>query len=381
MASEQLPGQQSLSMESVGMAGVTPIRENLHPHEYGGVSLLERFQHLGGSTLGACVDQIEKVKTLGHDLVHGEYSGKFKSEFKNRIPYITSDGVKLTARVLNPEFLDNGEHAIVYSYSLLVPAAHGAELPTVADIAAQGERTGRAVIAVTTDGLAGSMNFDQLRGLADFWNMPKRRFEVLRHLLPKDKKLIVTGSSLGGMMSHALAATWEEEAEETGHKLEVTHDIAIASAGHHRYSAKDYPSLTKQFTLQEGRAGINYVRQGKDTKQKVQRTFELVGTMPKHPMQLAAVAFIGLGIMNAPLKGIEFRIPHSTKVIDTTFDEDGVTHPRRRGQNWVESGHPDISHYDELGPHLELLTRGREITLEELGKIPSKYALRLIAGI
>ncbi len=381
MASEHIPGHDSLSIETSNMASVTPIHENLHPQQYEGVSLLRGFQDIGANALNGCVEKVEKVKSFGHELVHGRYSDKFRSEFKSRIPYETSDGVKLTARVLNPEFLNNDEHAVVYSYSLLVPAAHGAELPTVADIATQGEKTGRAVIAITTDGLAGSMNFEQLRGLAKFWNMPKRRFEVLRHLLPKDKRLIVTGASLGGMMSHALAATWEEEADESSHSLEVTHDIAIASAGHHKYSVKDYPSLAKQFAVQESGAGIDYVRQGENIREKVQRSFELAGTIPKHPMQLAAVAFISLGIMDAPLEGIEFRIPHSTKVIDATFDKDGVTHPRRRGQTWIESGHPDISHYDELGPHLELLTRGREITLEEIGKIPSKHALRLQTGV
>lgn len=314
-----------------------------------------------------CINQLRR---FGHELVHGDYPQKFKDEFKQRYPYTTADGVKLTARVLNPEFLDNEEHAIVYSYSLLVPAGHGAELPTVADIAAHGEENGRAVIAITTDGLAGPMNSEQLGSLTNFWSMPSRRFEVLRQLLPPGKRLIVTGSSLGGMMSHALAATWEKEAEASDHLLEVTHNIAVASAGHDRYTRAEFIKLCKQFGVQEVVAGIEYVGSATSPRKAAQRLFEILGTVPRHPAQLAAVAFIGLGIMAGPLQGVEFRIPHSTKVIDVTFDRDGVTHPHRRAGKWRASEHPDTTHVTQFGPHLALLTLGRAITIDELNKIP-----------
>lgn len=329
----------------------------------------------GQTALKECAQRLGEANTYIHDVIHGEYSDKFKEEFKQRTRFTTSDGVSLTARILNPEFLDNDEHAIVYSYSLLVPAEHGAELPTVADLAAHGERTGRAVIAITTDGHAGRLCKENLFSLVDFWSMPKRRFEFLRELLPPGKRLIVTGSSLGGMMSHALAATAEQESEQSGHPLHVTHDIAVASAGHHEYQLGEYPSLAFQFGLQEGPAAISYVREGRSRKQRLQRFFELLGTIPKHPSQLASVGCIAIGILRSPLKDITSIIPHGTIVTDVTFDQDSVTHPERRAELWDGSGHPNIKHIPELGPHMMLLSKGREVTLNELEQIPSGHTV------
>lgn len=307
-----------------------------------------------------------------HELVHGSFSDKFRREHSKRYTFESSDGVKLTARILNPEFLDNGEHTIVYSYSLAVPGNHGVELPTLADIAEHGERTGRAVIAITTDGLAGPAN--PLK-ITDFWRIVHRRYEFLRDLLPKGKKLIVTGSSLGGMMSHGLAATWQEEAEESGHLLEVTHDLAVASAGHHRYSLGELPGIGMQFAWHESRAAARYVAGGDDAKQKTQRLFELLGTVPRHPGQYLAIGCVAIGILRAPLEGKEHDIPHGTEVIDLVFDDDGVTHPDRRAELWTGCEHPNVTHQSHAANHVDgLLTIGREETLRYLSLIPSSYA-------
>lgn len=347
--------------------------------------------NLTGSMIGAGIGIGRSVISAGRDigshlidgatgLVQREYSEKFRAEFSERQQFTTEDGVALTARVLNPEFLGNGEHAIVYSYSLLVPAKQGAEKPTVADIARHGEEAERSVIAITTDGLAGPIGPRQLVSLADFWSMPKRRFEVLRQILPEDKKIIATGASLGGMMSHALAASWEEEAEKSGHALEVTHDIAVASAGHHSYGLMDYPNLVMQLGGEEVIAAGKYIADGESVKEKIHRAIEIFGTAPIHPQQVGAVIMAGLGVLRAPLEDIESRIPHSTTVVDVTFDADDVTHPHKRGGNWEESGHPNATWRDELGQHLALLTLGRRLTIEELEKIKRSSPAMQIAA-
>lgn len=360
----------SSSAEMAGQTGFESDPQTM------GVFNLPRNLIGGGIGIGRSV--ISAGRDIGSHLVDGAaglvqrpYSEKFAAEFADRQQFVSEDGVALTARVLNPEFLGNEEHAIVYSYSLLVPAKQGAEKPTVADIAKHGEETGRAVIAITTDGLAGPMGPKQLASLLDFWSMPRRRFEVLREILPEDKKLIVTGSSMGGMMSHAYAASWEEEAEQSGHLLEVTHDIAIASAGHHKYGMLDYPAVAMQLGGEEVIAAGKYIADGETLQEKIHRAIEIFGTAPAHPQQVGAVVMAGLGILRAPLEDIESRIPHSTEVVDITFDADGVTHPHRRGNNWEGSGHPNATWRDEVGQHLALLTLGRQLTLEELAKVPT----------
>lgn len=306
-----------------------------------------------------------------HEFVHGSYSDKFKREHSKRYPFESSDGVKLTARILNPEFLNNDEHAIVYSYSLAVPGNHGVELPTLADIAEHGERAGRAVIAITTDGLAGPANPMKI---TNFWRIVQRRYEVLRELLPDGKKLIVTGASLGGMLSHGLAASWQEEAEQSGHLLEVTHDLAIASAGHHKYSLGELPRIGVQFVWHESRAAARYVAGGDDAKQKTQRLFELVGTAPRHPGQYLGIVCVAVSILRAPLEGKEHDIPHDTQVVDLVFDNDGVTHPNRRHELWANCDHPNVTHESHPANHVDgLLTIGREATLRYLSMIPSSH--------
>lgn len=299
------------------------------------------------------------------------YSEKFLEEFSQRREFVARDGVKLTARVLNPEFLENDEHAIVYSHSLTVPTKRGAELPTVADIAAHGEEAQRAVIAVTTEGLAGSLNRQQLWSLTNFWTIPPRRFELLRSMLPNGKKMIATGASLGGIVSHAMAATYEDEAERSGHMLEVTNVISIASAGHVPLSAREKVEAGKQFVWEEPKEAVAYILAASTRRQRYQRAIECLGSVPLHARQQAAIAFTGLGIIDAPLYGIEAKIPHSTNVLDVTFDGDFVSQPGKRGANWAASEHPDVVHRMESGKHLRLLTLGKEITLEALQQIPA----------
>lgn len=326
---------------------------------------------IASTALRWCTNVARQAPEVLHELIHGNYREKFKREHAQRHTFESSDGVKLTARILNPEFLDNEEHAIIYSYSLAVPGNHGVELPTLADIAEHGERTGRSVIAITTDGLAGPVN--PLK-ITDFWRIVHRRYEFLREILPDGKKLIVTGSSLGGMMSHGLAATWQEEADDSGHLLEVTHDLAIASAGHHKYTLEELPGIGLQFVLHESRAAARYVGGGKDTKEKTQRFFELFGTIPRHPGQYLAIGCVAIGILRAPLEGKEHDIPHQTEVIDLVFDDDGVTHPDRRSELWTACEHPNVTHQSHPANHVDgLLTIGREETLRYLSLIPSSY--------
>ncbi|HET7673014.1 MAG TPA: hypothetical protein VFK11_00685 [Candidatus Saccharimonadales bacterium] len=370
-----MAGQAAIDMGAPSpetMAGQAEFESS--PHLMGAFELPVNIAQ-GGLDLARSV--LSAGKDLGSRAVDGvagltqrDYTDKFRSEFSERRQFVTEDGVALTARVLNPEFLENKEHAIVYSYSLLVPAKQGAEKPTVADIAKHGEETGRSVIAITTDGLAGPMGPKQLASLTDFWSMPKRRFEVLRQILPPDKRIIATGSSLGGMMSHALAATWKEEAEKTGHLLEVTHDIAVASAGHHGYGVLDYPNLVLQLGGEEAIEAVKYIADGDTLKEKIHRATEIISTTPLRPQQIGAVVLTGIGVLRSPLEDIESRIPHSTIVVDATFHADDVTHPKKRGGNWEKSGHPNATWRDEVGQHLALLTLGRRLTIEELEKIP-----------
>lgn len=359
------------SPEGVEPVAVLADSEHTDPEDQPSLRTSHRFISAASHAVHLCTNLARSAPEAVHEMIHGTYSKKFKSEHSQRHTFESSDGVKLTARILNPEFLDNDEHVIVYSYSLAVPANHGIELPTLADIAEYGERTGRAVIAITTDGLAGSANPIKI---TDFWRIVHRRYEFLRTLLPDGKKLIVTGSSLGGMMSHGLAATWQEEAEESGHLLEVTHDLAVASAGHHKYSLGELPGIGVQFVWHESRAAMRYVAKGEDTKQKTQRFFELFGTIPLHPSQYLAIGCVATGILRAPLEGKEHDIPHSTEVIDLVFDDDGVTHPDRRAKLWTDCEHPSVTHHSHSANHVDgLLTIGREETLRYLSLIPSSY--------
>lgn len=324
---------------------------------------------LASDTVRRCTQIAGQMSESVHEVVHGNYNEKFRREHRTRYTFESTDGVKLTARILNPEFLRNNQHAIVYSYSLAVPGNHGVELPTLADIAEHGERTGRAVIAITTDGLAGPTN--PLK-ITNFWQMVHRRFEFLRYLLPDEKRLIVTGASLGGMMSHALAASWEEEAEQSGHLLEVTHDLAVASAGHHKYTLRELPGIGVQFVWHESRAVGRYVAAGNDTKLKIQRGFELIGTIPRHPGQCLAIGCVAVSILCAPLEGKEHQIPHETDIVDLVFDDDGVTHPNRRAELWQNCDHPNVTHASHPANHVDgLLTIGREETLHYLSLIPT----------
>ncbi|HSX24326.1 MAG TPA: hypothetical protein VLE74_04450 [Candidatus Saccharimonadales bacterium] len=372
---EKLGGMPSVTPEQLD--GVTPLFDEPHPLpegvSLGGRSLSQRAYDIGESVISGAIGGLRE---FGHELMHGDYSDKFRNEFKQRYRFETSDGVQMTARILNPEYLDSDnpeadDKAIVYSYSLLVPACHGVELPTVAALAAHGEETGRSVIVITTESHSGPMTKDQLNSLSDVWNMPRRRFEVLRQIFPGGKKIMVTGASLGGTMSHAMARTWQKEAQESGVEIEVTHDFAVASAGHFEYSPKHYPRLLRQI-FREGKGGIDYLKDGEGWKGKAQRGFEFIGTMPIYPSQLFAVRAISMGLKNAPLRDVHDNIPYDIDVRDLTFSEDELVHSRRRLHMAVSSKHPNSTHEQRPGPHVALLTTGKDWTLRQFDSVTSK---------
>lgn len=354
---------------------VIPIFADQHPPEEGVFNSLGQFLSTARAVGEATVtNTVGNIRDFAHELMHGDYSEKFKREFALRHVFETSEGVLMTARILNPEFLDENnpeadDKAILYSFSLLVPAKHGVELPTVTALAAHGEETGRSVIVITTEGLSGPLNRDQLSGLTDFWKMPKRRFEVLREIFPLGKKIIATGASLGGMMSHAMARTWEQEAEESGVTIEITHDFAVASAGHFELPPTEYPRLFRQ-ALHEAQAVGEYIWEGENGwVGKAQRFFELVGTLPRYPSQWLAIGAVGLGIRKAPLAEVHNSIPPNVDVREYTFNKDEVTHPRRRLHLVSNSNHPKMKHEQAEGSHLALLTKGKEWTLQQLKSV------------
>lgn len=340
-------------------------------------SCLHRVVNMCAFAMRTVTGGIDDLRQGVHEVIHGEYSEKFKQEMRQRNRFETSDGVRLTARIFNPEYLDNDEPAIVYSFSLVVPGNHGAEIPTVADIAAHSETTGRAVIAITSDGLAGALGAEQLSSLADFWKISQRRYAVLRQILKPGKEVIFAGASLGGMLSEALAATAEEEAQLSGHPLIPTHVISVAAPGHHQLSLTDLPKIGKQFVVDEPIASFKYAAGGKGLKGKAQRLCELAGTIPRHPAQYAAIAMTGVGILRAPLQGVYWRIPPSVKLDVITFSEDGVTRSHKRSELIAQSNHPNASHSTHEGyNHVDgLLTVGREETLASLESIPVKNPL------
>lgn len=339
-------------------------------------NLLAQAYELGRSVLGNLADHTQQ---LTHELMHGEYSEKFRREFdENRLELICEDGTPKTVRIFNQEFLGNDLPAIVYTFSLAVPGAHGIELGTLADIAQLGEETGQAVIAITTDGQAGKTSLKQQYQLTNFMNLVKHNFDVLRQVLPRNKRLAVTGASLGGMMAHAMAMNAEEEAIQSGHPLYIETIIPVASAGHDSYSFGQRLAALKQLTLDEGRSAASYVNQGDNWRQRIQRSFELIGTAPRHMSQLGSIACIAHGIMKGPLKGGLSRIPHETRVFDITFDRDGMTQPDKRTKLWEEVNHPKAVHIPEEGDHLDLLTRGRELTIAYLWEVaPTKVGRNL----
>lgn len=377
---EQTTTRPPLGETSDGRAEVTDLFATSHPPSEGFSlspgNLLAKACGLGRSVLENFVDHTQQ---LTHELMHGDYSEKFKREFdENRVELICEDGTPKTARIFNREFLGNDLPAIVYTFSLAVPGAHGVELGTLADIVQLGEETGQSVVAITTDGQAGKTSLRQQQQLTNFMNLVKHNFDVLRQVLPRDKRLSIAGASLGGMMAHGMAMTAEEEALHSGHPLYVENIISVASAGHDTYGLGGRLAALKQFTLDEGRSAISYVHQGEGWRQKIQRGFELIGTSPRHMSQLGSIACIAHGIMKGPLKGGLTRIPHETRVFDITFDHDGVTQPEHRSKLWEEANHPKAIHIPEEGDHLDLLTRGRELTLACLWEVaPPKIGQRL----
>lgn len=326
---------------------------------------------LGKSLVDAGLHGIETAQDIAKEFAAPRYPEKFQAEMKTRHCFRAEDGTHLTARVFNPEHLDNSEHAIIYNFSLTVPGCRGIEIPTLAEIAAHGERAERSVIAVTSDGLAGPSGIKQLASLHNFENFVRRRFEIIRDTVPPEKRLITVGASLGGMMALMLAKYAATESKESGHALHVDHVISIASALHHKLELEELPPVLRQFIITEPLACIEYVTQGATRAEKIQRGIDLAETFPRRYSQVAAIIMTTAGLLQrSPMQTIEEHVPHETTVVDVTYDRDIVTDPASRQANWDASGHPNINYIPAPGKHMDLLTHGRTATIAALEAIP-----------
>ena len=368
-SSKPIPPEFSPGLET---ASEVPSGFALHPQSEEGVfsfpiNLVHDVFALGRNVVA---DVINQATVLGHELIHGDYPEKFRQEFdQNRMELICDDGTKKTVRVFNQEFTKNDRPAIVYTFSLAVPGAHGVEIPTLADIVGIGEKTGQAVVAISSEGFSGKTNTGQKIQMRHFEKLVGHNFEVLRQVLPNGKNLTVTGASLGGMMAHAIAANAVAESEKSGHELKVTNIVSLASAGHESYNIVDLLLTGKQFIWDEPPAIARYINQGSGIKHKVQRVSELFGTAPRCLGHLGSAAIIGLGIIRSPLSGNEFRIPHTTNVVDIVHSDDFVTQPERRSELWKSSGHPNVKIIQLDGSHMDLLMAGREATVTALWEV------------
>lgn len=278
-----------------------------------------------------------------------------------------------TARILNGEFLNSDRPAIVYTYSLGVPGNRGAEIPMLADIFEIGRKTGQTVIAITSDGFAGKTNLSQKAQMIDFWNHVDHNYDVLRQLLPNGKHITVTGASFGGAMAQGMAMVAEEQALKSGHLIYIDNLISVATPGLSNYSTTDKIGAVAQSTLGQGLAAIKYALGGNNLTENVQRSIEILSTLPRHPDQLGAIACTAVAILRAPLQNGAKHLPHRTEIYDMTFSGDPQTQPGQRSQIWKQSGHPNVNHVQESGDHLELLTKGRGYINACLLRIASLY--------
>jgi hypothetical protein len=364
---------EAIADESIDQALAPSASEQLASeptYNLGSSNPINRLVGLGQGAIGAVNQQVRGVIRVGHEIVNGQYSQSFIDGSHNRRGYMSEDGleVPLTCRIFNEQYLNNGL-AYAYNFSLLVPAKHGAEIPTVADMVDYAAQHKRALIATTTDGYSNRLNREQLWSLTDFHNITKRRFGLYRSILEPGQELIVAGASLGGMLAYDMAATQEQEAEDSKHPLYIKKIIAICSAGHNPYDVLAFPEYIYQFTFQEAESAINYVVSADGLKAKSQRFFELLGTVPRHRQQLMASILIAAGIMKAPLIGVEENIPDYVEVIDETYGLDWITQPQLRAHNWSRTDHPSDKLkliYKPGFRHLALLTEGRQTTLENI---------------
>ncbi len=281
--------------------------------------------------------------------------------------YVAEDGsnIPMTYRVFNSDYLNNGNPAVVYNFSLFVPGHRGAELPTLYDITKLAKKHKSAVIAITTDGYANDLSAPQLESLKDFHAMARRKLSLLESICCEGQELIVTGSSLGGMMSYDMAAL---NAEKSHPRLRISKIISICSAGHNGYSPADLAKAFKQFSLGELMPVMSYVKADLHPAHMLHRYLELIETFPSNLQQVSASAIIAYAILRSPLIAVEQKIPPYTEVIDELYLNDPVSQPHLRKANWAKADHPKDKHDVQLKPgnHLALLTVGRLTTLKYL---------------
>ena len=297
-----------------------------------------------------------------------KFDPQFDRELKDPKTYISCEGlnIPMTYRVFNQEFFDNGNPLIVYNFSLFVPGHRGAELPSLFEITRLAREHGSAVVAITTDGYDQALTKEQLLSLRDFEGMASRRLDLLESICSDSSELIITGASLGGMMSYEMAAL---NSEKNKPKLLITKIISLCSSGHNSYSPSDLANVLCQFSTGELMPAFRYIKCDDNPLHILKRSLEIAQTLPTNPQQLIASTIIAYAILNSPLKGVEQRISPDTNVVDEVYTKDTVSQPFERPLNWDRAhNHPKESHHISLvnGNHLTLLTHGLKTTLFNL---------------
>ncbi len=301
-------------------------------------------------------------------LLEPNFNSDFNRELQDPKTYISTDGsnIPMTYRVFNQEYLNNGNPIVVYNFSLFVPGHRGAELPSVFEITKVAREHNSAVVAITTDGYDQPLTNQQLLSLHDFKSMANRKLDLLESISTNGQELIITGASLGGMMSYEMAAL---NSKRLNPKLKILEIISICSSGHNAYSPSDLSCVFRQFTTGEIVPAAKYLVQDLDPLSILKRSLEMVQTLPTSAQQVMASSIIAYSILHSPLVGVEKEIPPETIVIDELYADDKVSQPQYRNSNWKKAReHPKNKHrvLIENGNHLTLLTHGLMTTLHYL---------------
>lgn len=301
-------------------------------------------------------------------LFEPKYDPQFDRELKDPKSYISTDGlnIPMTYRVFNQEYFNNGNPMVVYNFSLFVPGHRGAELPSLFEITKLAREHGSSVIAITTDGYDQELTKEQLLSLKDFKGMAQRRLDLLEDITSSGQELIVTGASLGGMMSYEIAAL---NTKKSNPKLSISKIISLCSSGHNTYSPSDLVKVFRQFSTGELMPAFRYLRCDDNPLNIVKRTLEIAQTAPTNAQQIIASTIIAYAILNSPLKDVEQKISPDTEVLDEVYTSDSVSKPYLRPLNWDKAkDHPKNKHHISIvnGNHLTLLTHGLDTTLLHL---------------
>ncbi len=297
-----------------------------------------------------------------------KFDPQFDRELKDPRSYISTEGlnIPMTYRIFNQEYFNNGNPMVVYNFSLFVPGHRGAELPSLFEITRLAREHGSAVIAITTDGYDQELTKEQLYSLKNFEGMAQRRLDLLEDITTQGQELIVTGASLGGMMSYEIAAL---NSRKSNSKVSITKIISLCSSGHNSYAPYDLVKVFRQFSTGELMPAFKYLRCDDNPVNIFKRTLEFAQTVPTNTQQVIASSLIAYAILNSPLKKVEQMISPETEVLDEVYSSDSVSQPYLRPLNWDKAkDHPKSKHQISIvkGNHLSLLTHGLETTLLNL---------------